>query len=57
MYLRDAFIDGETTLQALWDLLCYVNIVWFKVHVQTSVIMAALAVLGTHMKNSIMIAC
>lgn len=34
--LRDAFIDGETTLQALWDLLCYVNIVWFRVHNQTS---------------------
>jgi hypothetical protein len=57
MNLRDAFIDGETTLQALWDLLCYVNIVWFKVHIQTSVILAALAVLGTNMKNSIMIAC
>lgn len=57
MNLRDAFFDGETTLQALWDLLCYVNIVWFKVHIQTSVILAALAVLGTNMKNSIMIAC
>jgi hypothetical protein len=60
MNLRDAFIDGGTTLQALWDLLCYVNIVWFKVHIQTSVrlaVLAVLAMLATTMKNSTTIAC
>jgi hypothetical protein len=57
MNWRDAFIDGETTLQALWDLLCYVNIVWFREHLQKSVRLAVLAVLATAMKNSTLVAC